>query len=256
MDLDPLGPTGRRDTLGTEIMLMNLGAILLMTMSAGPPDGGHGHAHAHGHGAHSAHEGGSHGNPADFDAYLTKLDDPSRDAWQKPDDVVRALALRPGQVVCDIGVGPGYFARRLAVAVGPAGRIFGVDVEGRMLEVLAKRMDAAGIRNVTPVMGLPGDPLLPTAACDVIVIVDTYHHFPDGPAYLRRLSESLKAGGRIVNIDFHKRDLPVGPPAGHKVSREQFLADAAQVGLSLEKEHDLLEHQYFLELMAPPAPPR
>ncbi len=82
----------------------------------------------------------------------------------------------------------------------------------------------------------------------MILIVDTYHHFPDGPAYLRRLSQSLRPGGRIVNIDFHKRALPVGPPIEHKVARETFLKDAAAAGLALASEHGFLPYQYFVVL--------
>jgi ubiquinone/menaquinone biosynthesis C-methylase UbiE len=78
--------------------------------------------------------------------------------------------------------------------------------------------------------------------------VDTYHHFPDGPAYLRELTRALRPGGRIVNIDFHKRDLPVGPPMDHKVSREAFLSDAKAAGLKLVAEHEFLPYQYFLVL--------
>src|SRR5262249_14871745 len=107
----------------------------------------------------------------------------------------RALALRPGQVACDIGAGPGYFALRLGRELGERGQVWAVDVELRMLEVLRTRIQQAGARNVTPVLSLPADPLLPAGACDLILIVDTYHHFPDGPAYLRRLIRSLKRGG-------------------------------------------------------------
>lgn len=226
-----------------------------MTTSEGPQDAGH--HHGHGHGAGHGHEHGHdhHGNPPDFGEYLGKLEDPGRDEWQRPDEVVAALGLREGQVACDIGVGPGYFARRLAAAVGSSGWVFGVDVEPRMLGVLAERLQAWELRNVTPVLGLPGDPLLPPASCDLILMVNAYHHFPDGPASLRRLSASLKPGGRLVNIDFHKRELPMGPPPAHKISREEFLAQVAQAGLRVTAEHTFLPDQYFLELK-PTDPPR
>ena len=197
--------------------------------------------------AHGEHHG-KHGNPEDLEAYAARMEEPARAEWQKPGEVIAALKPQPGQVACDIGAGPGYFALRLAQAVGAEGRVFAVDVEPRMLEVLRKRIEAAGARNVTPVLALPGDALLPRASCDLILIVDTYHHFPDGPAYLRALGSALRPGGRIVNIDFHKRELPVGPPVEHKVSREAFLEDARSAGLSLAAEHAFLPYQYFLVL--------
>jgi cyclopropane fatty-acyl-phospholipid synthase-like methyltransferase len=191
------------------------------------------------------HKHGKHGNPEDVDSYIARMEEPERAAWQKPDEVLKALGLAPGQGVCDIGAGPGYFALR-AARLGT--HVFAVDVEPRMLQALQKRIAKSGLRTVTPVLGLDDDPLIPERACDLVLVVDTYHHFPDGPAYLRRLARSLKPGGRIANIDFHRRELPVGPPVEHKVARDDFLRDAQTAGLELDKEHHFLPYQYFLVL--------
>lgn len=203
---------------------------------------------SHGHGHHPGGAHGSHGNPADLDAYVARLDESGRDAWQKPDEVLAALSLREGDRLCDIGAGTGYFALRAARLVGATGTVFAVDVEPRMLAELRERLQKTGLRNVVPVLSLPDEPLLPPASCDVILVVDTYHHFPDGPAYLQRLVRALRPGGRLVNVDFHKRALPVGPPVDHLVSREAFLADAGRAGLRLVAEHTFLPHQYFVVL--------
>jgi SAM-dependent methyltransferase len=211
--------------------------LISMTLaSEGHGQGGQGHGHGR----------GKHGNPEDIEAYIARMEDPARDAWQKPDQVSAALRLTPGQTVCDIGAGPGYFALRFSRAVGEAGRVFAVDVEPRMLAALRKRIETSGTRNITPVLALAGDPLLPAGACDLILIADTYHHFPDGPAYLRNLARALKPGGRLANIDFHERELPVGPPPAHKISRARFLEEATAAGLQLVEEHAFLPHQYFL----------
>lgn len=191
---------------------------------------------------------GCHGNPADIDSYVAHLVDPARDAWQKPAEVVAALGLRPGETACDVGAGPGYFTLRLAEVVGEKGRVYAVDVEPKILGALRDRLAASRWRNVLPVLGLPDDPLLPDAACDVALIVDTYHHFPDGPAYLRRLARALRPSGRIVNIDYQKRPTPVGPPLDHRISREEFVAQARAAGLAVASESDLLPHQYFITL--------
>jgi len=191
------------------------------------------------------HAHGKHGNPEDVDSYIARMEEPERASWQKPDQVLKALGLAPGQVVCDIGAGPGYFSLR-AARIGA--QVFAVDVEPRILQALQKRVAKSGLRNVTPVLGLDDDPLVPERACDLVLVLNTYHHFPDGPAYLRRLVRSLRPGGRIANIDFHPRELPVGPPVAHKISRDDFLADAQAAGLALAEEHDFLPYQYFLVL--------
>jgi len=181
---------------------------------------------------------------------VARQEDPARAAWQKPDAVVRALGVRSGQTVADIGGGPGYFSLRLARKVGAIGHVYAVEVELAIIEVLRERIEKRGIRNVTPVLALSDDPLLPAECCDLVLIVDTYHHFPDGPRYLRRLVSSLKPGGRIVNIDFEKRETPVGPPVAQRVEREAFLADARRAGLRLVAEHRFLPYQYLLVLTA------
>jgi SAM-dependent methyltransferase len=215
----------------------------------GAPEGAHAHgahgpAHAQGHAP--AH--GRHGNPEDLAAYLARMEDPERDSWQRPDEVIRALGLKKGQTLCDIGAGPGYFALRIARAVGPRGHVLAVDVDETILAALRDRIARATVHNVTPVLSLPGDPLLPAGACDRILIVDTYHHFPDGVAYLKTLVRALAPRGRLVNIDFHKRELPLGPPPEHKVAREDFLRDARAAGLRVVDEPTFLPHQYFLIL--------
>jgi ubiquinone/menaquinone biosynthesis C-methylase UbiE len=210
----------------------------IVLLAAPPPAHRPGHAPPRGH----------HGNPADLDAYVERLLDPARDAWQKPDEVVAALGLAAGQTACDIGSGPGYFTLRLAEAVGDAGRVYAVDVEPEILGALRERVGASKRRNVVPVLGLPDDPLLPPGLCDVALIVDTYHHFPDGPAYLRRLATSLRPGGRIVNIDYHKRPTPVGPPMDHRISREEFLVEVRRAGFAVLSDRELLPHQYFVTL--------
>ena len=195
--------------------------------------------------SHAGHEHDRYRNPADMEDYLRRLEGSERAEWQKPDESVEALGLRPGDTACEIGAGPGYFALRLARA---AGHVFAVEVHPRMLEVLRERIAAAGVSNVTPVLGLQDDPLLPPASCDLALIVNTFHHFPDGVLYLRRVMRSLKPGGRLVNIDFHERELPVGPPPEQKLSRDAFLRIAGEAGLLLDREHTFLPWQYFLEL--------
>ena len=196
-------------------------------------DSGHGHRERH-------------GNPEDLESYIAKMESPDREAWQKPEEILRVLKLRPGLVAGDVGAGPGYFALRLAHELGAHGMVFAVDVAPHILGVLRSRIEKAAVTNVAPILALPGDPLLPLDACDLILVVNTFHHFPDGAAYLRRLGRSLRKGGQLVSIDFHKRELPVGPPVEHKVSREDFLAVAAKAGLVLTAEHTFLPYQYFL----------
>jgi ubiquinone/menaquinone biosynthesis C-methylase UbiE len=210
-------------------------AILLATLA---PAGVHAQAAATPHEMHERH--------GDAAAYIASLEDPARDAYQKPDEVMKALALRPGEVVADIGSGPGYFTLRFARAVGETGRVYAVDVSPDMILALDHRLRDEGIRNVVPVLAEPNDPLLPDASVDRFVIVDTWHHIEDRPAYLAVLKRMLKPGGQVVHIDFQKRDLPIGPPLEMKVSREDLVQQMGDAGFKLSAEHTFLPYQYFL----------
>ncbi len=214
-----------------------------------PGGGGHGAGHGTGHGTGGhGHGRDRHGNPEDFEHYLARLQDPERAAWQKPDEVVRALGLREGAVACDLGAGPGAFTLLLARAVGPTGRVHAIDVEPRMLEILRARLREAAVSNVNPILAPGGEPALPPEPCDAVLVVNTFHHFPDGAAALRRLATALAPGGVIANVDFHEGELPVGPPADHKVSRAAFLSAAAAAGLEVVREETFLPYQYFVLL--------
>ncbi len=200
-------------------------------------------SHAH----HSGPERDQHGNPRQLKAYLERLLSPDRDEWQKPDEVIEALKIE-GRTVAEVGAGPGYFTLRLAEAVGRKGTVLAVEVEPKLLGILRDRLDENEVSNVTPVLALAEDPLLPRASCDVILAVNSFHHFHELPAYLRKLKGALKRRGRIVNVDFHDRETPVGPPVDHRLSRSDFLAAARKAGLHLVREHEFLPYQYFLEL--------
>ena len=185
---------------------------------------------------------------ADLAGYIASLEEPGRAEWQKPDEVIHALNLVPGETLCDVGSGPGYFALRAARRLEASGWVYAEDVEATMIDALRDRISQARLSNVTPILGLPDDPLLPKGTCDVILVVNTYHLFPNGPAFLRRLIKSLKPRGRLANIDFHKRETPQGPVLARRVSREAFLADAQRAGLSLLSEEKFLPYQYFVVL--------
>jgi ubiquinone/menaquinone biosynthesis C-methylase UbiE len=224
----------------------------------GDDHGHHGHAQHGPEGAHRSARHDRHRNPVEFERYLAKLEGPDRAAWQKPDRLVAALGLRPGDVACDVGAGPGYLALRMAREVGPRGAVYAIDVEPRMIAALRQRAREAGIENVRAILAPPGRGALPPRLCHVILVVNAFHHFPGGAAYLKRLSGRLAPGGRIVNVDFHRRELPVGPPLAHLVSRDEFLAEAREAGLSPVRERRFLPYQYFVELapLSAPAPRR
>lgn len=176
-------------------------------------------------------------------AYAKSFDDPARDAWQMPDRVIAALALKPGDRVADIGAGTGYFAVRLAQAL-PRGRVYAVDVESNMVRYLDERARRMSLDNLVAVQAAADDPKLP-AKVDRILVVNTYHHIGQREAYFRRLAGSLNAGGEVAIVDFTKES-PVGPPASARLLAATVKAEMQRAGYVLAAEHGFLPHQYFL----------
>jgi ubiquinone/menaquinone biosynthesis C-methylase UbiE len=183
--------------------------------------------------------------PEELKGALERQLNPRRAEWQKPRDLVRALRLKRGQVIAEVGAGPGYFTPLLARAVGPSGHVYAVDPEAAVLDVLRQRVK--GIRNVTPVLSRDDDPMLPDGRCDVALIVNAYHHMHDGVAFLRRLASRLPRRARVINVDWDEVT-EKGPPAKRRIPRKKFLRDARRAGLKLVADRAVLPHQYFLEL--------
>ena len=187
--------------------------------------------------------------PKDAEAWAKQFDDPSRDAWQRPDAVLDFIGLAPDARVADLGAGTGYFAMRLARRV-PDGRVLANDVEPDMVRYLGERAAKEGLSNLVPVQGKPDDPALPEAV-DVAFMCNVYHHIEDRTGYFRKLAAQLRPGGRLVVVDFEKDapdDAP-GPPPQMRVAREVLVTELASAGFELVRaDSDILPHQYIVEL--------
>lgn len=170
----------------------------------------------------------------------------SRDEWQQPERVIAALGIRSGDRVADLGSGSGYFTLRLARAVGPDGRVYAVDVDEDMNEYLRERVAKAGLANVDVVLGRFDDPLLPDGGVDLVLIVDTYHHLENRPAYFRNLRRDLEPGGRVAVIDYDGRKGWFVRLMEHTTPREELLREMAEAGYEVAEEFDFIDRQSFV----------
>jgi SAM-dependent methyltransferase len=186
----------------------------------------------------------------DVQKYVAFLERPDRAAWQKPDDVVRALHLSGAEVVADVGAGSGYFTFRLAAAL-PQGRVVATDIEPEMIRHMHHKAVTEGIRNVEPVLASADDPKVPATA-DIVFVCDVLHHVSDRRAWLGRLHDQMKPGARLILVEFREGDLPEGPPAALKIPRDEMLRLVRESGFALiGEEKDLLPYQTFLVFRKP-----
>ena len=199
------------------------------------------HEHVRSHDSHGA--GAPH--HAFADALTQVFDDPTRDAWQRPDDVLRALELDPTMTVADIGAGTGYFAVRLARAV-PRGEVIATDLEPDMLRFLRARARRELIPNLRAIQTTPTASGLTARSVDRILVVHVWHHLADRGALARDLSAALRPGGRLFVVDFavaaHR-----GPPASMRIAPEVVIAEFERAGLSARVSPIALPDQYIVE---------
>ena len=188
----------------------------------------------------------AHHHALDLEQYIARLEDPEREGWQKPDEVIQALAIKKGEVVADIGAGSGYFSVRLARAVGPEGRVLALDPDERLLDYLRRRLAEGNVQNVTARTVPRDDPELPEGSVDLAFLCNVYHHIDGRPDYLRRLRRALKPTGRLVIVDFYKKTTPVGPPLGMRVDADTARRELAEGGFRVEDGPAFLPYQYVL----------
>jgi cyclopropane fatty-acyl-phospholipid synthase-like methyltransferase len=201
----------------------------------------------HDHGGHGGHEGHHAGHHfKDASKWAAIFDDPARDAWQKPDAVVAALALAPGMTVADIGAGTGYFEARLAAGVGPTGTVLAVDLEPDMVRYLGERAVRENTPNVKPTLGAPDSPNLAPASVDRILIVDTWHHLAARDLYTAKLATALKPDGYILVVDF-TLDAKQGPPRAMRLAPTVVVADLMNGGLRASILDESLPDQYIVK---------
>ncbi len=194
---------------------------------------------------HHGHHGPMHHRFEDAEAWAEAFDDPERDAWQKPDDVIAMMKLAPDAVVADVGAGTGYFATRLARAV-PQGRVVAADIEPDMVRYLTERAAKESLANLVAVQGAADDPKL-TDPVDVVFMCNTAHHVADRSAYFERVASYLNNGGRVIIVDF-RPDAPddaPGPPKKHRITPETLAGELTAAGYEhLVTDAETLPYQY------------
>jgi len=176
---------------------------------------------------------------------LGLLEAPDRDAWQKPDQIMDALAIADGSTVADIGAGAGWFTIRLARRVGPNGKVYAQDVQRQMLDAIRRRVAREGLQNVETRLGEGSSPNLPNASLDAVLVVDVYPEVDDRVSFLRNLAVALKPGGRIGIVNY--RPGRGGPGPDVRIESDSVQADVRTAGLRVIGR-ETLPYQYLLVL--------
>lgn len=156
------------------------------------------------------------------------------------------LKLQPGMQVCDLGSGNGYHTLPMAEAVGEKGRVYAVDVQAEMLDMLKKRAETRGLTNIAYIHGELHDPLLAEGSCDLVLLVDVYHEFSHPESMLAGIRRALKPDGVVVLVEFRAEDETVPIKPEHKMSKAQINKELTGNGFQLVREFDDLPWQHMM----------
>ena len=174
------------------------------------------------------------------------LDRPERQKEEDSDQLIEFLAVKPGEIIADMGAGTGYFSIPLAQLVGPHGRVLAVDIQPEMLDILKARMKERGVSNVDLILGNATDPHLPDKAVDLVLMVDIYHELSHPWEMMQKICEALKPGGRVALVEYRAEDPSVPIKRLHKMTEGQVIKEMAEHPLFWQETINILPRQHVI----------
>ncbi len=179
------------------------------------------------------------------------LDRTEREREEDPDLAMRLIRVERGSTVADLGAGSGYFTVRLARAVGIAGKVYAVDIQQGMLDLLTRAAAKERLSNVVPVLAAEDDPRLPAASMDLVLMVDVYHELATPQTTLAHLRRALKPGGRLVLLEYRAEDPSVPIRPEHKMTKAQVKLEIEHEGFRQQRVFDDLPRQHLIVFTRP-----
>ncbi len=158
--------------------------------------------------------------------------------------LMRALQIRRGATVADVGSGTGYFTWRLGEQVGPEGKVYAIDVKQSMLDLTRAAVAKRKLSNVEYVLATDSSPRLPERSVDLVFIAYAYHEFGDPDAMMAGIRRALKPGGRVVILEYAKESKIAPASPLHKMSFEEIRREIEPMGFVVDQLLDFLPVQH------------
>jgi ubiquinone/menaquinone biosynthesis C-methylase UbiE len=169
---------------------------------------------------------------------------PERVESEKPEELLDALGIKKGDVVADIGAGPGFFSLRAAQHVGPRGKVFAVDVQQEMIDGLRRMTRKAGLENIVPILGSVEDPKLPENSVDEVLIIIAYHEFSHPAEMMHHIYTAMKQDARMLIVEYKAEDPDSRVSPAHKMRATDILSEISGFGFRLDKVIDMIPTQH------------
>ena len=169
----------------------------------------------------------------------------SREKQEQPQAVIEHLPLNPTDQVADLGTGTGYFAFRIASLI-PEGKVYAVDIQPEMLNVVNNLKKQNQVGNVEAVLGTETDSNLPPESIDLALMVDAYHEFAYPQEIMKSLYNALKPGGKVVLVEYRQENPMIMIKPLHKMSQKQVKKEMKTASFRWQKTQEFLPEQHFM----------
>lgn len=178
------------------------------------------------------------------------LERQGREAEERTDLLLANLPLKKDSAIADIGSGTGYFSLPMA-KIAESGKVYSVDIQTEMLDIVIARAELANIDNIIPVKASETNPNLPPNSVDMVLLVDAYHEFEFPREVMQNIYSSIKPGGQLVLIEYRGEDPSIRIKPLHKMTEKQSIAELEATGLVWQQTLDILPQQHFMIFARP-----
>jgi ubiquinone/menaquinone biosynthesis C-methylase UbiE len=174
------------------------------------------------------------------------IDDHQRREWQNPEAILSSIGLRPGLTFIDIGCGDGFFALPAARAVDKNGKVHGLDTNAESIARLKEQANGEGLKNLYLTIGRAEEKILCRRCADIVFIGMALHDFQDPSKVLENAKSMVKPTGRLVNLDWKKEPMELGPPLSIRFSTETAVSLIRGAGFTVETIKDSGPYHYLV----------
>ena len=179
-------------------------------------------------------------------AHKSFHDEAERRKWQNPEGILAEIGLTPGQTFIDVGCGDGFFAIPAAKLVGKRGKVYGLDINEEAIQRLKEKADKEGLENLILKVGAAEDLVLCRGCADYVFFGIDLHDFRDPPKVLINAKKMLKPGARLIDLDWKKEPMELGPPIGIRFSQEEAVTRIEEAGFRVHSVKQEGRYHYLI----------
>ncbi|MHC1719663.1 MAG: class I SAM-dependent methyltransferase [Clostridiaceae bacterium] len=175
---------------------------------------------------------------------LNKLENPERIAELNPEKTLKKAGLEGNSVLIDIGAGSGVFT--IPAAKITSGMVYALDINSRLLEIIDDKAKSEGLNNVTTMKVANGQYDIAENTADFVLLITVLHEIPDKGSLFKEIKRVIKDTGKIVIIEFNKKQTTIGPPASLRLDEEEVITICSKHGFKVSDEFDLSDNLYCI----------